>query len=238
MPTSADIVAVPTSVILPRENDQQFSAAVRAASIASDYLIDSQEMYELGAEELKEFKRIEEDLDARRRSITDPINQGLRNANALFNPVIQRVQEASRILRGRMVEWSNKERARIAAENAERERQAREERQRMEAAARAAADAGREEEAFAMQQTAQLMTAPARATTAPKVGGVSTRSNWKAECVDLAQLVAWVVEHPDNLNMLQANPAALTAMAKAQKDKMKVPGVRTWNDAGMTVRTR
>jgi hypothetical protein len=234
---SAEASALPL-VVLPRENDQQFSAATRAASIAADYLIDSQDMYELGALELQSFKRIEEELEARRRSITDPINQGLRNTNALFNPVIQRVQEASRILRGRMVEWANKERARIAAENAERERLAREERQRMEAAAREAADQGREEEAFAMQQTAQLMTAPARATTTQKVAGVSTRSNWKAECQDLAQLVAWVSQNPDSLNLLQANTAALTALAKAQKDKMKVPGVRAWNDAGMTVRTR
>jgi hypothetical protein len=230
--------ATALAVVMPQENDKQFFAATAAASIAVEYVIDSQEMYELGADELLAFKRITTELEERRTSITKPLNETLRNVNALFQPVLARVEAASRELRARMLEWSNKEKARIAAENATREAAAREARQRMEAEAAAAATAGREEEAFAMRQAAEVMSAPVRSVAIQKTAGISTRSNWKAMVTDLSQLVAFVAANPEHLNLLQANQQALTALAKAQKQGMKVPGVKAWNDAGVAVRSR
>jgi hypothetical protein len=226
------------AIVLPAANDKQFTAAMQAASIATEYVIDSQDMYELGAAELGEFKRIGTELEERRRFLIDPIQQGIDNINAMFRPVRERIQAADRELRARMLEWANKEKARIAAENATREAAAREARERMEREAAEAATAGREEEAFAMRQAAEVMSAPVRSVVVPKTAGVSTRSNWKATVTDLSQLVAFVAANPEHMNLLQANQAAITALAKAQKQGMKVPGVKAWNDAGVTVRTR
>jgi hypothetical protein len=234
--TSTDATAL--AVVMPKENDKQLTAAMQAASIATEYIIDSHEMYELGAAELVEFKRIGTELEERRRFLVDPIQQGIDNINAMFRPVRERIQAADKELRARMLEWTNKETARIAAENAAREAAAREARQRMEREAAEAATAGREEEAFAMRQAAEVMSAPVRTVAVQKTAGISTRSNWKAMVTDLSQLVAFVAANPEHLNLLQANPQALTALAKAQKQGMKVPGVKAWNDAGVAIRSR
>jgi hypothetical protein len=234
--TNTDAAAL--AIVLPKENDKQFTTAMQAASLATEYIIDSQDMYELGAVELGEFKRIATELEERRRFLVDPIQQGIDNINAMFRPVRERIQAADKELRARMLEWKNKETARIAAENAQREAAAREARQRMEREAAEAATAGREEEAFAMRQAAEVMSAPVRAAVIPKSAGVSTRSNWKAMVTDLQQLVAFVAANPEHLNLLQANQTAITALAKAQKQGMKVPGVKAWNDAGIAVRSR
>lgn len=81
-------------------------------------------------------------------------------------------------------------------------------------------------------QANELITQPietplvsvARAT--PKIAGVAYRENWKAECVSLLQLVRHVAEHPEHLNLLQANGTALNQLARAQKSGLKLPGVR------------
>lgn len=224
-------------VEMPKANDPQFSTALRVAAIADDYVIDCADMYQLAADELKAFKCQTELLEARRRTITDPLNQALKAANALFGPYLEKLDAASKLLRARMVEFSKKEQARIAAENAERERLMREERERLAAAAAVAAQEGRQEEAYALQQTAALVTAPARSTAPLKVVGASVRTNWSAECLDLGALIQYVAQHPECTNLLQANQQALTAMAKAQKENMKVPGVKAWDKGGMAIRT-
>jgi len=236
--TTLDTVVEPTTIAvsMPRENDRQFARAMSEASVAEDYIIDSHEMCELAATQLAEYKRQGEALEARRLAITGPMNVALRNVNALFRPVMDRLDEASRLLRTRMVDWTRKEQQRIATENAERERVARVEREAMQQRAADAAAAGRAEEAHAMRQTAELVTAPVAPLTPPKVAGISSRSNWSAECTDLAALIAHVAAHPEYLNLLQPNQQALTALAKAQKRALNIPGVRVWDKGGVAVR--
>lgn len=228
--TSSELVA------LPQANDVQFNAALRTISIADDYVIDSADMYELAGAELVDFKRVYNELEARRVSITGPLNEALKNANALFRPVMDRVESASKLIASRMRAWSDAEKARIAAENAAREKLAREERERLERQAREAANEGRAEEAFALAQTAQLVVAPAQSVAAPKLAGVSSRANWSAECTDLAALIRFVAQRPEYTNLLMANQSALTQMAKAQKAAMKVDGVRVWDKGTTAIR--
>lgn len=228
----------PTSIVLPRENDPQFSGAMRAAAIADDYMIDSAEMYELAAGELAHLRGLLESLEARRVSITGPLNQAFRAANALFKPAMDELDAAIKILISRMLAYTRAQQARIAAENAAREAAARAEREALEAEAKTAASAGNDEEAYAIRQTAAILTAPREAISAaaPKVSGISTRQNWTAECYDLPALIAWIAAHPENANLLMPNGPALTAMAKAQKSAMKIPGVRAFDKGSVAVR--
>ncbi|MEX3859676.1 hypothetical protein AB3X94_37435 [Paraburkholderia sp. BR10923] len=237
-PTIAEAAIEPTqiTVAMPRDNDKQFQRALAEAAVANDYVIDSQDMYEYAAHQLTVYKQQAEALEARRTAITGPMNVALRNVNALFKPVSEKLEEASRLLRSRMLEWTRREQQRIAAENAERERQARVLREELEARAKAAAQGGRAEEAFALSQSIDVMSAPVQPVQPAKVQGVSTRQVWTAECTDLHALVAYVAAHPEYLNLLQINQTALTALAKAQKKALAIPGVRAFDKGTVAVR--
>ncbi|MEX3929782.1 hypothetical protein AB4Y36_38225 [Paraburkholderia sp. BR10936] len=221
---------------MPRGDDRQFTRALAEAAVANDYVIDSQDMHEFAAHQLREYKQQYEALEARRVAITGPMNIALRNVNALFKPVMDRLDEASRTLRSRMLDWTRKEQQRIAEENAARERAARATREALEARAREAAQQGKHEEAHALTQGAAVMSAPVVPLKVAAVAGVSTRTNWTAECTDLAALVAYVAEHPEYLNLLQANQQALTALAKAQKTALAIPGVRAFDRGSVAIR--
>ena len=227
-----------TAVTLPAPNDAQFSHADRAIAIADDYVIDSPDMYSLAAEEVVEFTRIWNELETRRTSITGPLNVALKNANALFAPIQARVKAAKDLLGRRMADYQERERRRIAQENAARETLARVEREKIEAAAKVAAAAGRIEEAYAVRQTAELVSAPISTPirSVAKVAGVSTRETWSAECLDLAALVQYVAKHPEHLNLLQVNTTALNGLARSHKDAFKIDGVRFFSKGGVAVR--
>lgn len=68
------------------------------------------------------------------------------------------------------------------------------------------------------------------AKSTPKVAGVTYRETWKGECVDLMRLVRHIAEHPEHINLLQANTTAINQLVRAQKSGLKLPGVRVWMD--------
>lgn len=73
---------------------------------------------------------------------------------------------------------------------------------------------------------------------APKVKGVGARTNWKAECTSLRDLVlaaADAARRGDDtlLAYLEANTTALGGVARALKGAAKVPGVRFWDEASI-----
>jgi membrane peptidoglycan carboxypeptidase len=71
-----------------------------------------------------------------------------------------------------------------------------------------------------------MVTAPVIAAPVQKTAGISTRSNWTAEVVDLMELVKAVAAGTHPLSLLQADTAKLTQMAKALKSELNIPGVR------------
>lgn len=60
----------------------------------------------------------------------------------------------------------------------------------------------------------------------PKVSGITQRGSYSARCTDLKKLVAYVLKHPTNINLLMVNQTALNALARSQKENLKIPGVQ------------
>jgi len=72
----------------------------------------------------------------------------------------------------------------------------------------------------------------------PKTTGASTARPWKAAVdtpADLLLLIRHVAAHPEYSNLLQLNQTALNALAKAQGANLRLPGVRSYQDAQMRV---
>lgn len=111
-----------------------------------------------------------------------------------------------------------------------------------ELAALEAADAEETARRAALEQAAikaEPIAPPAVVKVAPalaSVAGVSTRTTWRAEVTDLLALVKYVAEHPEWLSLLKADETALNGIARSQKNRMQIPGVKAVEESGFSVR--
>lgn len=110
------------------------------------------------------------------------------------------------------------EAARIAQEAA---RRAEEDRKIQEAIE--AKDSGNA--ALAEEILNEPVTAPTFTPVAPpKIEGRSVRENYKAKVVDMLELVRWIAQHPEDINLVEPNMPALNALARSRKRAFKLPG--------------
>lgn len=249
---TTDSILAPLAAIHAPDANQLNTRAHAALTMVESMVIDSQETYDLAADELKAIKSKSTTLETQRTAITGPINKALKAVNDLFRGPAQYLEQAEKIIKTKMLTYSA-EQERIAAEErrkaealvrAEQERLAREAAAK-EAAAKAEADAlmaaGNAEkaaevqanaaiEAASLAATAQVMTAPVVEVSVAKVSGISQRSVWKAECTDKAALIAYIAANPAFLNLVEVNASALNQMAKAMKETMQIPGVRAFEE--------
>lgn len=249
---TTDSILAPLAAIHAPDAGQLNTRAHAALTMVESMVIDSQETYDLAADELKAIKFKSTNLETQRTAITGPINKALKAVNDLFRGPSQYLEQAEKIIKGKMLTYSA-EQERIAAEErrkaealvrAEQERLAREAAAK-EAAAKAEADAlmaaGNAEkaaevqanaaiEAASLAATAQVMTAPVVEVSVAKVSGISQRSVWKAEVTDKAALIAFIAANPQFQNLLEVNTSALNQMAKAMKDTMQIAGVRAFEE--------
>lgn len=152
-------------------------------------------------------------------------------------------QERARQEQIRLRELQRLEQQRLAREAAKREEEARaqaeklrEEAKQQEAAGNVTASAELERRADdaqiagqqdAQQMVEQLYLTPATATDKAKLpSGLSSRQLWSAEVFDLRALALACGEGKQPLSYVAAVMMQLDKTAAAQKDEMKVPGVR------------
>jgi len=256
--TTENIFA-PLATIAAPDANQLNTRAQSALAMVESMVIDSQETYDLAADELKAIKSKAKTLEEQRTAITGPINKALKAVNDLFRAPGAYLEQAEAIIKRKMIGYTTEqeriaaeqrrkaeaairaEQARIAKEAAEREAAAQAEAAKLieagdaEKAAEVQAEAAIE--AASLAATAQVMTAPVAAPAVAKVSGVSMRSAWKAECTDKAALVAFVAANPQFLNLLDVNTSALNQMAKAMRETMKIDGVRVYEEKQLASRS-
>jgi hypothetical protein len=190
--------------------------------------------YTQATELLKTIKSFQADIKAYyepRKSQAKAVHQQYcDDERARLAPLVR--AEAS--LKGALLTYDEaQERLRLAEQRRlEEEARQREETRRLEEAALLEREGNAANDPELLYQANELLTQPIEtplvsiAKTTPKVSGVSYREIWKAECVSLLHLVRHVAEHPEHLNLLQANGTALNQLARAQKSGLKLPGVR------------
>lgn len=137
------------------------SAAQRWVATADDYIIDSHEMAELAGEDLKAIKGLQKEVEAKRVSITGPLNSAVRAVNDLFRAPREYLEQAEATLKRSILTYTE-EQERIAAE-ARRlaEEQERIERERLEAEARQQQELARKAEIEAQQAAEEAARAAA-----------------------------------------------------------------------------
>jgi len=122
--------------------------------------------------------------------------------------------------------------ARLAAEQREREEEAR------LAEAALLEEAGELEEAEAVLDAPSVAPPPVVQRQVPKMAGVSTRETWSAEVTDLGLLVGAIANGKATVASVTANMTVLNALARSQKGAMKIPGVRAVCKTGVSAAGR
>ena len=183
-------------------------------------------------------------LEDKRESLVKPLNTVVREINALFKPPRDRIDEIVQIGKTKMNRFAQAQVA-IANEKARQEREtaARERREAQELADSLRKKAGQEAAVVAdvvveeAQKKVEKAAAPAKvAVTRGQESSVIITKTWRAEVVDLLELVKAVADGKLPTIILEPNMTALNDMARDLKDEGTVNGVRIYQDVSTSVR--
>lgn len=185
---------------------------------------------------LTKIKSLTKAIEDSRKEVKAPVLEVGRRIDAAAKEYTEPLETEGKrlsILVGSYQEAARKKAEREREEAARAQAEALAKMQEQQAAAiaagdEAAADAARAEAADAIA-AAQLSVIKAEG---PKLEGITTRSAWKCEVVDVQLLFA---ARPE-LCVITANNAALRAVIKASGGA-PIPGVRIWQEAAAVVRS-
>ena len=226
-------------VVLNIEQPDQalFSRSKASLSAAQEYAIRTPEDAEDAGAILREIKGLANELEGKRTSITKPVNQALREVNALFKPAKDWLAEAEKLVKGKILEFQN-EQDRIARElQAKADAEARKEREKLERRAAKAEAKGKEDKAEELREQAETQIAPVVTSAAPKLAGISRRETWKTEITDKGALLQHIIEkRPDLLPLVKIDQSALNGMARSLKGELDLPGVEVSKEASIAAR--
>lgn len=214
------------TINLPAE-DALVATSQSILASAESYLIDCPEVYEIAASELKTIKSEMGKLEEERKKHVSPLNDEVKFINDLFKQGTNILAQAETIIKGKLLTYQQEENRKAAEERARAEAAAEIERKRLAAEAQAAKESGDETTAAVLEATSQVVTAPVMTAPRTKVSGISTRTTWSAEVTSLIDLVKHVAANPDQIGLIEANMKALNGMAKALKENLHIPGVKS-----------
>lgn len=209
------------------------AAAQQALATARGFAVQSDAEYASASDELKAIKGRQRDLDEQEKAITRPLNDSLKRVRDLFRAPKDFLAEAERTIKRAMLTYQDECERRRREEQRRAEEAAAKERQRLERQAAKAAEKGQEQKAEALVERAATVTAPVIHREAPKVVGVATRENWKAEVTDLEALVKAVAAGQAPIALLQANTTEIGKRVRALKSEFQYPGIHTWSEKVM-----
>lgn len=210
--------------VVKQETDQMIAEA-KALAVA----IKDPPSYKLAGEFWLKAKAMEKRIKAYFKPVKDAMNKAKQEVLDKEDAALRRALECTAIL-GPAIGAYEAEQERIRLEM---ERKAQAEARRLEeeariAAAVAAEQAGSKEEAEEILAT----PAPVAPVTIQKqkfeseVGKIHTREDWKAELVNMRELLKGIMDGVVPITAVEVNTTVLNQAARANKDQAKWPGVR------------
>lgn len=218
------------------ENPELESKVIEWPKLAESISIATPEQHLAADEHLKAIK-----------ALRDEINETFDPAIAAANKAHKAIIAAKRRHDEPLVKADQIIRQKDLAYRQAEERKRRQEEERLAKLAREREEQRRLEEALELESSGDAEAAEAvlnepifapvvhLQSTVQKVAGISTQTRYSAEVVNLLDLAKFVAANPQYLNYLQANTVALNAAARAQKEHMRIPGVRVVATEGLRV---
>lgn len=165
--------------------------------------------------------------EAARTALVKPLNDHVKWINDQFRPASTLRQKALDILRRTLAAWDDKQRQeREEAERRLREEQAREQR-RLEAEAAEAEARGNIDQADEFSARAETVAmAPTNLPPPETPAGISYRTTYRAEVIDLGELLLAVLEGKVPPGAVVPDMRYINAAARSLKGGVHWPGVR------------
>lgn len=227
--------------LLPPSQGDLLAPAELAVVMANELVIDSQEMADAAADELRAIARRKDALDKQRKELTSPLDEFKKKVMDLFRPAIDRLGEAEGILKRSLLAWNNEQTRLRQLEDLRRREAAELERKRLEEEAEAArklaevavatGDAAAADVALQFAERAEMMTemviAPPPSVPVAKVAGTSVRETPDPEVFNKLELLKYAAAHPELAGLFDVNMTALRGLAKVCGiGSSALPGVR------------
>ena len=192
------------------ENQSELKNEIQVATATEIKVID-QKTYESANERIGLLqglkKRVEDFFKPMKQKAQDAHKQICQQEKEQLSPILTAIEG----LKQKTIAYYAAEQQRIAAEQ-ERQRKAAEELAALAAEAETQGDTETATEAVGLAAVEE-----AKVTCSPSAKGTSMREVWRAEIIDADKVPRC---------FLIVDQAALDALAKSQKDKMNVPGVK------------
>lgn len=255
----ADLAAIPAVTLKAPE---LMAAADTICDALFVTTIDGPMMYQLAAAELVDLQAKYKEIEDQRFSITRPMDAAKKAVMALFSPPLVRINGAITKLKTAMLEYEQEEKRKAAIRQValdqiaantraalEKEQAKQDEEARTQAAhalklmesgdsagvAEALTKAEHAQEmASALQQSTGVVSAATAATGIPMVAGITSADVWKAAVTDKAALLRYIADHPEYHDWVEFKMSDLHEMAKSQRDAMRVPGVKPFQEARLS----
>lgn len=213
--------------------------AINWEQVAKAYVIDSPEMAEAAAEDLKSIKAKAKDLDTLRTTLKKPSLEEGRAIDKHFKKPLEFLSSAEGVLKGAILKFQQAEHQRLLAQQQQQEREAqaereRQEQDRQERLAQAEESGDTDAVAAINEELTFAPVVPQSETT--KLSGISTRSVWKGRVNDKLALIKAVAEGRADVALLDVNQQVLDGLAKALKSGLSVPGCEAYEDQSLSVR--
>lgn len=224
------------NLVVSNDVPNDITGAELSLELAKAYQITGPEMLQAASDELKAVKSKYKELDAKRKSLTQPLDTLKKEWMDFFRPALDALQNAERVLKSEIDRYINEQEQKRLAAEAEAARLAREEQERLANEAAELEQAGKKEEAEEVLNQAAFVQTPVIHTEAPKVQGISQTITYEAVLIDKMALIKAVAAGEVDPDVLLVDMKALNKRAKAMKEHLKIPGVESKKKTGISAR--
>lgn len=152
-------------------------------------------------------------------------HEGHKQAIAEKNAMTAPIEQAKRLVDGKMTAWYRAEQAKAEAARKEAEEKARKEAEEKRLAEAEMLERLGMNDAADSALSEPIIVERVAAPIVEKADGVFYRDSYSAKVVDLMALVKAVAAGSQPLAYLEANMVALNSAARTQKDTMQIPGI-------------
>lgn len=212
------------SIKLPPDLARRVEHAWLAA--AKSYAVDSPELYEAAAEDLRAIKRRLVELDDERKNLTRPLDEAKARIMEFFRPPRELLEEGEKHLKRAMLTYQAEEERKRKALEARLREEAQRKRERLAAEAAAMEAAGHQDHAELKREQAEEVITPIVAHTTPKPKGISISETWRAAITDKMALVQAVATGKAPAELVDVNMQVANRLALSLKQAFAYPGLK------------
>jgi len=204
--------------------------------VANSLTVDSHGTLQTASVYLSDNKREQTKMEDQRTKLVKPLNDHVKDINAMFKPFMEILKNAEHIVKQRIGKYHHDEQERIRKDQAAAEAAARKERDRLEARAASAAAKGQVEKAQNLELQAATTVAVMPAVSETKVTGVSVRMVWKGQVTDVKAFCLAIANGDIPASVVEFKASELNRVAAFIQNNKTIPGFKVYQDSSVASR--